>query len=335
MKIRVLDAPPYVVDADVLQRYPQRQTVFQRRDYDADATFYQRSQHPVAVDRAVQRKPGYSRVEAAFASAAWTVANHFHGAYSDQALGSPDAMLSDLGRYDVVDREAMSEQIKAAARSLGAGSVGIAEFDRRWLYASDNGGRNLTIPAEFEWAIVVAIPMDPVAIRASPDMAASAATGVGYSRMAFVTSCLAQFIRKLGYRALPMGNDTALSIPLAIDAGLGELGRHGMLVTPKYGPCVRLCKVVTDLPLVADAPISFGLQDVCRNCRRCADACEVGAISSARTPSYDVACPSNNPGVRRWSVDFDRCYTFWMDNGTSCSTCIAACPLTPSNRATE
>ena len=74
-----------------------------------------------------------------------------------------------------------------------------------------------------------------------------------------IFSILAEFIRILGYKAIPMGNDTSLSIPLAIDAGLGELGRHGLLITPEYGPCVRLCKVFTDLPLEPDKPIQFGV----------------------------------------------------------------------------
>ena len=61
---------------------------------------------------------------------------------------------------------------------------------------------------------------------------ASTATGLVYSKMPFVTSTLAQMIRNLGYNALPCGNDTALSIPLAIDAGLGQLGKNGLLITP-------------------------------------------------------------------------------------------------------
>ena len=95
--------------------------------------------------------------------------------------------------------------------------------------------------------------MDAQAIVSSPAFRAGVATGVGYSRMAYAISCLAEFIRHLGYAAIPMGNDTALSIPLAVDSGLGELGRNGLLVTPQYGPCVRICKVFTDLPLATDA----------------------------------------------------------------------------------
>jgi epoxyqueuosine reductase QueG len=91
---------------------------------------------------------------------------------------------------------------------------------------------------------------------------------------------------------------------------------------------VRLCKVLTDMPLAPARPISFGVQGTCETCRRCAEACEVEAISSAPEPSYEIACPSNNRGIRRWAVNHDRCYQFWVENGASCSTCISACPYT-------
>lgn len=327
IRITYLDAPAYVVDDEVLRRYPQRQTVFGRHHTDAEAPFYRRSQHDVALAKAQAQESGYTRVHAAMTSAAWTVAHHFRDAYDWQLLGKPPAMLRDLGRYEVEDCTLMSAQVKDAARMYGAVLTGIASLDQRWVYKLDHRGNPIVIPEAMTSAIVMAVPMDWPAIQASPTYDAAIATGVGYSRMAFVTSSVAQFIRALGYRAIPMANDTALSVPLAIDAGLGELGRNGLLITPDYGACVRLCKVFTDLPLTFDRPITFGLEVTCRTCRRCADACEVGAISKTDAPSFDVACASNNPGVRRWAVDFDRCYTYWMDNGTNCSTCIAACPM--------
>ena len=74
----------------------------------------------------------------------------------------------------------------------------------------------------------------------------------GYSRMATTASALSAFIQELGYNAIPCGNMTGLCVPMAIDAGLRELGRQGVVITPKYGPRVRLAKVITDLPLSVD-----------------------------------------------------------------------------------
>jgi epoxyqueuosine reductase len=79
--------------------------------------------------------------------------------------------------------------------------------------------------------------------------------------------------------------------------------------------------------LEPDKPIDFGLADTCRDCRRCADACEAAAISDAREPSFEIACPSNNTGILRWAVNADRCYDFWVRNTAACSNCISACPF--------
>jgi epoxyqueuosine reductase QueG len=86
--------------------------------------------------------------------------------------------------------------------------------------------------------------------------------------------------------------------------------------------------VFTDLPLLPDYPTELGLTEVCKTCQRCTEACEADAISRDPEPSYEVACVSNNPGIKRWAVNADRCYAFWQKNGASCANCIAACPLT-------
>ena len=103
----------------------------------------------------------------------------------------------------------------------------------------------------------MAVEMDYENLRRSP--ANCAATDLVYSDMAIVSSSLAEFIRELGYKAMPLGNEMALSIPMAVDAGLGELGRNGLLITEKFGPRVRICKVITSLPLVPDKPVDLGV----------------------------------------------------------------------------
>jgi epoxyqueuosine reductase len=320
--------PPYTIDPQVHGRFDQRKTVFGRRMWDQRGGFYRQDIHGRVPEIVARGEPGYSRVEYARLRAAWTIADHFEGAYSWQKLGQAEPILERLGQHPVTDRAEMSATIKDTARMYGASLVGIAPLDRRWVYSHNMGGHRIDIPPAFGWAIVMAIAMDAPAIESSPAYLAGSATGVGYSRMAFSIACLAEFIRNLGYQAISMGNDTALSIPLAIDAGLGELGRNGLLVTPEYRPCVRLCKVFTDLPLAPDRPGTFGVTETCKKCLRCAEACEVEAISSDPTPSYRTVSPSNNRGIKRWAVNHDKCYTFWVENGASCSTCIAVCPFT-------
>jgi reductive dehalogenase len=229
------------------------------------------------------------------------------------------------------DPPRLTAEVKKSALAYGAHSVGITKVNSRWVYSHDREGKRLREPLEYDYVIVmtVAVPSEP--IGSSPAFPAARASAVSYSKMAFIIACIAEFIRRLGYRAWPMGNDTALSIPLAVAAGLGKLGRNGLLLTPDRGPCVKICKVFTDMELVEDEPINPPLSENCRSCFQCSEACEADAISISAEPSKEVVSPSNNQGIERWAVDHDRCYQFWLENGSDCSSCIAACPYTPSN----
>jgi ferredoxin len=278
------------------------------------------------LDIIAQGKPGYSRIDFALAYASWTVHDAFEGGFSWTKIKPYRTPVDTVGidwtktKHEVDDPHKMSLYVKRAAKLFGASLVGICKLNRDWVYAE------VDIPPKFENVIVMAVEMDPEGIATSPAVSAAAATGVGYSKMAFVTACMGEFIRNLGYEAIQCGNDTALSIPLAIDAGLGELGRNGLLITPQYGPRVRLCKVFTDLPLEPDKPIEFGVTEFCKKCKSCAKHCEIGAISMDDEPNFETVCQSNSPGALKWYVNAEKCYLFWCENGADCSTCIKVCP---------
>ena len=67
---------------------------------------------------------------------------------------------------------------------------------------------------------------------------------------------LALFLKGIGYRARAHidGNYRVVCPLVARDAGLGEIGRMGILMTPALGPRVRIAVVTTDFPLVPDRP---------------------------------------------------------------------------------
>jgi epoxyqueuosine reductase len=318
--------PPYVVDDARLERFSSKNTIFNRIQNDPTWKGYNRMFDEHTQELVKQGKKGYSRVDFALAEASDTVYDAFEGGISHVKIKLYRTPSGTMGidwtknKQEVESPAEMSRIVKRAAKLCGASLVGVCKLNRRWLYAEAD------VPETLENAIVMGIEMDAKAIGTSPAAPASAATGVGYSKMAFILALLGEFIRNLGYTAWQCGNDTALSIPLAVDSGLGELGRNGLLITPQYGPRVRLCKILTDLPLAADNPISFGVKEFCRKCKACADKCESGAISSSDNPSFNVACKSNSPGALKWYVNVERCYEFWCQNGIDCSTCITVCP---------
>jgi len=231
-------------------------------------------------------------------------------------------------QFPVEDPAWMTQRIKQVAHFYGADLVGITQVDARWIYSHTferATGKHTRFTLRHKYAIVLGIEMDWEAIKKSPGFEASAAAALVYSNMAEVTAKLAKYIRALGYPALPSGNDSAQNIPLAIDAGLGELGRNGLLLTPEYGPRQRLCKVFTDLPLVPDQPIDFGIQEYCETCHACAIACPADAIQwGERTTEPTSIC--NRTGLLRWPVHTANCLLFWRENGTDCGNCVAACP---------
>src|SRR4030067_2237814 len=92
---------------------------------------------------------------------------------------------------------------------------------------------------EYRYAIFLLVEMDYEVIQTSPGQLNAPTAAYGYSRIVYLAGQMAHFIRTLGYKAIPSENDTALNIPLAIDAGLGQLGRNGPLIRPTSGPRVR------------------------------------------------------------------------------------------------
>jgi epoxyqueuosine reductase len=322
-----------------IERFDQRSDMFRRARYDPEwiertGAFYD----PFQVR--VREKAGYGHEEYALSDAAWYVegvcgrgcrGSDLEGLYAWEHPHTESAHASSDLKIDASDPATVSRKVKRAARLYGASLVGICELDWRWLYShvsDDTSGehRPLEIPEEFRHAIVMAIEMDYALIQTSPTGGAAAATGLGYSKMAFVAGLVAQFIRNLGYQAIPCGNDTALSIPLAVEAGLGELGRNGLLITEKYGPRIRICKVFTDLPLVPDGPRFFGVEEFCRKCLKCAEDCPSRAISFGEKTTEALNI-STNPGVLKWPVNGEQCFKYWVANRLDCATCIRVCPF--------
>jgi epoxyqueuosine reductase len=286
--------------------------------------------------------PGYQHHEMACANASWyldslatrNLYKEHAGLYAwdwDGKFNFP-RMRSGL-KASMDDPAAVTHAVKKTAGLFGACLTGICKLDRRWLYSSGyfvtrEGGKpvEIDIPDNMTHVIVVAVPMDYESMRTSPTAPASAATGAGYSRMAFTAGLLGQYIRGLGYTALACGNDTGCSIPMAIDAGLGELARNGLLITPQYGPRVRLAKIITDLPLIVDTPIEFGVWEFCKVCKKCAAECPSKAIPESDTTT-DTHNISNRTGLNRWPVNAEKCLSFWAANKTDCSNCIRSCPF--------
>lgn len=287
-----------------------------------------------------KNKPGFRLTDQALVNAGWHLENTFARGVAGGRMGMYDWEWDRIFEYprvppglkiDTDNPVGLTRTLKKAATFFGAAMVGVCKLDQRWVYSSVYSRREqaslpVALPDEYQYAVALAIEMDYAAIRCSPASPASAATGLGYSKMAFIAGLLAHYIRGLGYSAIACGNDTACSIPIAIDAGLGELARNGLLITPTMGPRVRLAKVFTDLPLIPDKPIEFGVWDFCMRCEKCAEKCPSKSIMYGK-PTDKPHNISNREGLLRWPVNAETCLAFWAANGTDCSNCIRTCPF--------
>jgi reductive dehalogenase len=302
-------------------------TIFARVQFDPEYEFYQQTEFSGAEAMIAKGVPGYGRFENELSIAAWKL---YDSRNSIQRPGiGLDSKASERGVRHETDPEVLTSMIKKSARFFGADLVGIAPLNRNWLYSVDRRGEPYDVPESYEYAIVMAVEMDYDAIATSPAFASSAATGLGYSMMAFVELELAAVIQRLGYNAMTCGNNVALSVPLAIDAGLGQYGRHGILITKSFGPRVRIAKVLTDMPLVRDYPDMDFCKSVvrfCETCEKCATTCPSQSIPYDKKQTWQGSFKSNNPGVKKWYVDVESCYGFWVENGSECSNCIRSCP---------
>lgn len=232
------------------------------------------------------------------------------------------------------DLPTTSSKVKKVAKYFGADCVGIANLDQRWLfshhYFPETGESTpVEIPEDYKYVVAMGMAMDYTMMNTAPAATAQAEVLKTYSEMAILVSALAKFIRRLGYDAIPSLNDTALNVPIAIDAGLGQVGRHGMLISPDFGPRIRLCKVITNLPMKVDKPNDFGVTEFCENCVECARSCPAGAIPFGER-TFEGSTMSNNAGVLKWYLDAEKCRRQWGDFGTACGICIKVCPFNES-----
>jgi len=201
---------------------------------------------------------------------------------------------------------------------------GVCSLEQAYVYSYVGRGPEAygkKIINTHNYAVIFAVEMDFNMIACAPQPQVIIETGRRYVEAAKISVILAEYIRSLGYSArahIAGSNYQTMLVPLAWKAGLGELGRLGIIISKKYGPRIRLGCVTTDLPLVPDGPVIFGVQDFCRICKKCAMNCPAQAISQNEKKDEN--------GVLKWTLNREECYKFWRKTGTDCGMCLYVCP---------
>ncbi len=211
--------------------------------------------------------------------------------------------------------EVFTKIIQGLATCYGAKDVKILRLNQSHYY-SHKGRPPLEygqeIQPEYAYGIAFCVEMEEAFVNTAPNVIQSIATSKGYVDAAVIGMVLSYYIRELGYEARNHmdGNYLFPLVALCQDAGLGEIGLNGMLITKKYGPRVRLGLVSTNLPLVEDKPEKQYIRAFCNECRRCQKTCPPKAIKDRLDDFEDEACIS-----------------MWQHFGSDCGMCMSACPF--------
>jgi NAD-dependent dihydropyrimidine dehydrogenase PreA subunit len=220
-------------------------------------------------------------------------------------------------RLEVDDPASMAAEIKAEAKTLGAELVGITRVTEKAVY------EGFEVP--YTYAICIGLSMDRAEMEHVPQERGAVEVMRAYREVSRIAIELGEYIRELGWPARAYGNPNStdiLHIPLAINAGLGQLGKHGSMISQAFGSNFRLAAVLTDLPLAVDEPVDIGVEDLCLTCQRCVIDCPPGAIFNEKQWVR---------GEQKWYVDFDKCIPYFVKT-YGCAICIEVCPWSEPGR---
>ncbi|HEY62166.1 MAG TPA: 4Fe-4S dicluster domain-containing protein [Anaerolineae bacterium] len=232
-------------------------------------------------------------------------------------------------KYEPLNPEQATSFVISLTKYFGALEAGVTELKPYHVYShvgrgSGTYGESITL--NHDYAIAFTVEMDYAMIAANPAPPGVLESAKQYVEAARVAVQVAETLRAMGYnaRAHIDGNYRVIAPLVARDAGLGEIGRIGLLITPKYGPRVRIGVITTDMPLVASQrKPDLSVIDFCNVCKKCAYNCPVRSIPLDDRKEVD--------GAYRWRINPDTCYRYWTVVGTDCGRCMTVCPYSHPN----
>ena len=306
-------------------KHDERDTMFSRRElkpesdkYDA---YYENKPEYKSPDDKFRAKPGllspeskaYDPIIFASTDASFYTVSAF-GEFID---GSQNEKTTE------VDPASITKYIKNWSKKLGAVDCGVTVVKPYHLYSvkgrREKYGKEIT--NSHKYAIAITVEMDKFNMDTAPYAPTVFESAQQYLLSGTIAIQIAKFIRELGYAAKAHidGNYEVVCPLVARDAGLGEIGRMGLLMTPDLGPRVRIAVITTDLPLVtSEHKPDNTVTHFCEICKKCATNCPSNAISFDKREEIE--------GVNRWKINAEACFTYWCVIGTDCGKCIKVCP---------
>ena len=227
--------------------------------------------------------------------------------------GSAEGVRKWLREHCVSFPEGASlAELEALAHALGITDIGYTKVDPDNIF---DGFEIL-----YDNAIMLTMEMKLDRMRSNPSLEATTEIHRTYAELGEAVNRIAGFLRARGFdcHASPAIGGDINTVPTAQDANLGHIGKHGILITPDHGPCVRLAAVFVDidnLPIPETHDHAW-IPAFCDTCNQCVQACPGQAIHV--DPHFDEA-------GRRVFIEREKCAPAFSDG---CSQCITSCPFT-------
>jgi ferredoxin len=211
-----------------------------------------------------------------------------------------------------LDAARLSAQIRAEAARLGISAVGFAAYDPKYTFAEYAGSHD-------QGSVIVCVyEQDWAATQTAPSARSERAAFRAYAELQTRAVALAEFVERQGHRAHPHSfTGEAVAIHYGVQAGLGQLGLNGQLLTPAAGSRARLSLITTDAQLVHDEPVDYGVHAICDACQACVQRCPVGAIPNRR---------GEHRGIRKAKIKTERCFPV-VATAEGCAICMKVCPV--------
>jgi epoxyqueuosine reductase len=208
--------------------------------------------------------------------------------------------------------EEFTRQLKLFAAEIGLSAIGITHYDKKYQFA-EYAGRQVG-----ETIIVGLQEQNFESTQIVPSVRSERAALSTYGELEQRMTKLGHWVMDRGYDARPEGYvGESVNIAYAVEAGLGQLGLNGQLLTPAAGSRVRLHVMSTNAPLAHDKPVDYGIEGVCNECKICVRRCPVGAI-----PAQRKECR----GVVKAKLNTKRCLPI-VGQAAGCSVCMKTCPI--------
>ncbi len=206
----------------------------------------------------------------------------------------------------------LKKEIKNYAESVGY-ICGFTKIDRRFIAL----GRDSCFP--YDTALVLGMEMDFDLLDEAPNPGEKLFDFEIYVKSGKRVFDVAKFIRSKGCRCfarVPLDGWIKYP-PHAINAGLGELGAHGVVVTREFGPRIRWTMISIDADIEIDDPVDLGIAGYCDDCLRCVNVCPGKAITVDKIWWRGVYKRKNNDA---------KCWPYFVKY-EGCGLCLKVCPF--------